>query len=454
MALLSLFSELEKERYMAKVTSLAERVDILESSTTDETAKCIGQRMGWSPATVRKWRNRGRKLGRAGLASHMGRPAKGSLSSFPEVVSTTVLRWRQAHPGWGPVTLHEELKRDPAFCEQRVPGPASVGRFLQARGLSKRYEPHHALPKVEKPVSAPHTMWEMDAQGYQLIPDVGQVSLINLNDRGSHLRLLSYPCWLGNKRVERHAHTADYQTALRLAFVDWGLPQALQVDHESVFYDNKTKSPFPTLLHLWLIALDISLHFGRHGRATDQGMTERSHQLWTGQVVQGVTFTDWQALYDALYQRRDFLNSYLPCAALDGQPPLVAYPQARHSGRPYRPEWEAERLDLGRIDAYLGRGRWFRRVGNNGTISLGGVVYYVGNKWKQQQVEVTFDPDTRRFRCSDSAGQVLKELPLQGISIEDLMGDVFPWVHFPVFQLALPFTWEEQQVIRLFEIVR
>lgn len=438
---------------MAVITSLAERIDILESSKAGEEAWRISRRMGWRESTIRKWRNRGRRLGREGLASHMGRPAKGSLSSFSEELATTLLRWRQAHPGWGPVTLHQELKQHPVFNGQNLPSPASIGRFLKEQGLTQPYERHQELPQEEKPTGLPHAVWEMDAQGYQFIPDVGQVTLINLNDRGSHVRLMSYPCWLGEKRVKRHANTGDYQTTLRLAFTDWGLPQALQVDHESVFYDNKSKSPFPTRFHLWLIALGVSLHFGRHGRPTDQGMTERSHQLWEGQVIQGATFADWQTLYDALYQRRDFLNNILPCATLDNQPPLVAYPQAHHSGRPYRLEWEAELFDMGRIDSYLGHGRWFRRVASNGIISLGGTIYYVGNKWKQQQVEVKFDPNTRQFQCFDAAAQLLKTLPLKGISLESLMGDVFPLVHFPVFQLALPFTWEEQNVIRLYEIV-
>lgn len=439
---------------MAVVTSLAERIDIVESAAAGEAVWRISRRLGWRESTIRKWRKRGQKLGRVGLVSHMGRPPKGALSSFPGEMSTTLRRWRKEHPGWGPRTLHQEMVQHPAFAGQRVPSPASIGRFLQGAGLTKRYESHQELPKEAKPVGLPHERWEMDAQGYQFIPGVGQVSLINLNDRGSHLRLLSYPCWLGDKRVERHAQTGDYQTALRLAFVDWGLPQSLQVDHESVFYDNKSKSPFPTRLHLWLVALGVTLHFGRFGQATDQGMTERSHQLWTGQVVQGVTFANWPALYDALYQRRDFLNTILPCASLASQPPLTAFPQARHSGRPYRLEWEAELLDLSRIDAYLARGRWFRRVADNGIISLGGTVYYVGSQWKQQQIQVTFHPDTRQFRCFDAAAQLLKALPLQGISIESLMGEVFPLLHFPVFQLMLPFSWEEQRLIQLYEIAK
>jgi hypothetical protein len=383
----------------------------------------------------------------------MGRPASGALSSFPDEVSNTLLRWRQEHPGWGPVTLRKEMEQHPAFRGQTLPGPASIGRFLKEHGLTKRYDRHQELPQEEKPVGLPHEVWEMDAQGYQFIPDVGQVTLINLNDRGSHARLMSYPCWLGEKRVERHANTGDYQIALRLAFMDWGLPKALQVDHESVFYDNKSKSPFPTLLHLWLIALGVTLHFGRHGRPTDQGMTERSHQLWDGQVIQGVTFPDWQSLYDALYHRRDFLNNILPCSSLDNQPPLVAFPDAYHSGRPYRLEWETELLDLNLIYAYLERGRWFRRISNNGLFSLGGSVYYLGSRWKHQQIEITFESETRQFHCFDAAAKLLKILPLQDISIERLMGDVFPLSHFPVFQLALPFTWDDQRLIRLYEIV-
>lgn len=437
---------------MAVMTTLAERIAILESSNAGEETRQISGRLGWQQSTIRKWRNRGRQLGRSGLVSQMGRPKRGALSSFPKEVSETLLRWRREHPGWGPVTLFKELEQHPAFRGQKLPGQSSIGRFLQEKGLTKQYDRHQELPQEEKPIGLPHEVWEMDAQGYRFIPDVGQVALINLNDRGSHVRLMSYPCWLGDKRVERHANTGDYQTALRLAFVDWGLPKALQVDHESVFYDNKTKSPFPTLLHLWLVALGVTLHFGRHGQATDQGMTERSHQLWTGQVIQGATFANWHSLYDALYPRRDFLNFNLPCSSLDNQPPLVAFPQAHHSSRPYLLEWEAELLDLNRIYTYLGRGRWFRRVAKNGIISLGGTVYYVGRQWKQQQIEVAFDPDTHEFCCFDAAGQLLKTFPLRGSSIETLMGDVFPLVHFPVFQLALPFTWEEQQVIRLFEI--
>ncbi|MEZ4621069.1 MAG: hypothetical protein R2867_36975 [Caldilineaceae bacterium] len=154
----------------------------------------------------------------------------------------------------------------------------------------------------------------MDARGHESIDGVGVVTLINLNDRFSHTRLLCYPCQLGKKKVERHAKTEDDQAALRMAFMEWGLPTTLQADHDSVFYDNRSPSPFPTRLHLWLIALGITFTFIDYNQPTQQGMTERSHQLWHRQVIQGHTFSDWNALFDALLKRRTF--SIVTCPVL------------------------------------------------------------------------------------------------------------------------------------------
>jgi transposase len=427
---------------------------MLELAQAGLTDKAIGQQTGWSERTVQKWRRRGQRQGRAGLASSMGRPVRGALSTYPEEISATLRFWREGHPGWGPKTLRTELEQHPELGREKLPAPSSIARFLQEQGLSRRYERHSELPESEKePAKAAHEVWEMDARGHEYLPDVGVITLIDLNDRFSHLRLLSYPCWLGQERCQRHADTTDYQMVLRLAFSDWGRPQRLQVDRESVFYDNTSKSPFPTRLHLWLLALGVSLTFGRPHQATDQGMTERSHQLWQAQCLQEQHYETWQELYLALRRRRDFLNHDLPCSSLDEQPPLRAFPEAAHSHRPYRPEWEADLLDLTLIYDYLAQGRWFRLASKHGTFSLGGHVYNAGSHWARQQLDITFDAADQQLHCHDEAGQPIKRLPIQGLTLEALMGDLAPFALLPVFQLALPFAWDSQRVLRLFEIV-
>jgi len=144
----------------------------------------------------------------------MGRPIRGTLSSYPKEIVEVLSSWRQDYPGWGPKTLRNELALDE--------------RFLTAETTS---------------VQSCHAEWEMDAKGYQQVPDLGLVSLININDTFSRVRLISHPCWLGQKRIERYPSTEDYQQALRLAFCAWGLPDQLATDHDRIFYDETSKSP-------------------------------------------------------------------------------------------------------------------------------------------------------------------------------------------------------------------
>ncbi len=435
---------------MAQPTTLEERIRICDWAQTGRTNKEIATMINRSIYTVRKWRRRAKHAGRQALASSKGRPRQGALSSFPEAMRCCLLQWRRDHPGWGPKTLRTELAKHPAFARQQLPNRSSIARLLKQEGLTRRYEPHSRLPESKvPPITAPHQRWQMDARGNEQIADLGTIALINLNDPYTRMRLLSYPCALA--RPQSHPTTALYQGVLRLALTTWGRPRQLQVDHESVFFDNKTKSPYPTRLHLWLLALDVELVFSRKGRPTDQAVTERSHQLWQSQVLQGQCFRSWQQLFEALQGRRDFLNEDLPCASLAERAPLEVFPEARHSGRPYRPEVEAQLLDLGRLDAYLAQGRWFRLASKDATVRLGGYVYYVGVKQKRTQLEIIYEAATRQLVFRDEAGAVVTQRPIKGLDRKTLMGTLEPYVTLPFFQLSFPFTWVEQEEVRLYE---
>jgi hypothetical protein len=86
----------------------------------------------------------------------------------------------------------------------------------------------------------------VDAQGKICVDGVGSASIINIGDVFSHLKIDSLPCLRTT-----HASTSDYQLVLRRAFVQYGLPELISLDHASVFYDNQSSSAFPTVLHLW-----------------------------------------------------------------------------------------------------------------------------------------------------------------------------------------------------------
>lgn len=89
----------------------------------------------------------------------------------------------------------------------------------------------------------------MDAQGSLRVEGGGSVSLINVIDVASRLKVESCPRVSTPKPA-----AADYYMTLRRAFLTYRLPLRLTLDHDTVFFDNTTSSPFPTRLHLWLLA--------------------------------------------------------------------------------------------------------------------------------------------------------------------------------------------------------
>jgi hypothetical protein len=413
----------------------------------------IAERLGLKPRTVRKWRQRWAKQGRAGVTSQMGRPKRGALSSFPAAIGEQLKRWREAHPGWGPKTLWVELVGHPAWRGEPLPSQASIGRWLQQTGKTRSYQKQPQLPQVLSPASACHEEWEMDARGHERIDGVGLVSLIQVNDLFSRVKLISYPCLVGQTHLERYPATQDYQLVLRRAFVEWGLPDRLAVDRAHVFLDVQGPTPFPTPLHLWLLALGVQLSFGRPNQPRDQAVTERSHQTWWAQVVLGQHFAGLDSLWQALERRRTFLNEDLPCESLGGSPPLIAFPQARQPRRRYRPEWEEDLLDLERIYHFLGQCRWFRRSSKVGTVSMGGHNYSLGKNWYNAEVEVRFDPQTHTF-AFQAPPRPEKRLPIRWLSKAFLMGELTPLACWDQFQLMLPFSpeaWRTFHLTRLFE---
>lgn len=111
----------------------------------------------------------------------------------------------------------------------------------------------------------------------------------------------------------------------------------------------------------------------------------------TLQALLGQHWPNQTALWAGLDARRTMINQYIPSRVLQGQAPLQAYPAAAHSGRSYRPEWEAEMLDLTRVFQYLATCRWFRQIKSNGRVGIGGYQYYLSTAWRGRTVELQFD---------------------------------------------------------------
>ena len=267
------------------------------------------------------------------------------------------------------------------------------------------------------------------------VQGVGKVSLITIVDVVSRLKTESYP-----SEDSTNPALPDYRLTLRRAFVTYGLPQMLTLDHGTVFYDNTTPSPYPTRLHLWLLALGVQVRFTRKRCPTDHAIIERTHQTMTAQALLGQTYASHADLWAGLDERRDVLNQHFPSRVLSRQAPLEAYPQAIHSGRMYRPEWEEDLLCLERVWTYLGACCWFRRIRSNGFFCLGGHSYYLGRQVAHFHLAIRFDPDPPTFVCQLEGSEEPMRVPALGLTKADLMGELALMHTLPTYQLALPFS--------------
>ena len=117
-----------------------------------------------------------------------------------------------------------------------------------------------------------------------------------------------------------------------------------------------------------------------------------------------------------------------------------AYPQAMHSGRSYRPEWEEELLSLEKVCSYLAQGRWFRSIRSNGFFGLGGYHYYLGKHFAQRSVAIRFDSEGMALICQPEGSEETLRLPAQGLTKAELMGELAALQALPIYQLALPFS--------------
>jgi len=420
--------------HKGQTTTLEERVTIAERVEAGQSSREIAEELGRPLPTIRKWRQRYLRAGRAGLISQMGRPAAGALATASAEMQDAILELREKHPGWGAQTLRLEIAKDERFVDLRIPSRSRIAAYLKEKKKVRKYERRQDMPEPKaQPVQRPHQEWEMDAQGVTTVTGLGKVSFINLLDVYSHASIDSHAC-----PNTRHPKSQEYQRVLRRAFIRYGLPEQISLDHDSAFYDNKSASPFPSVIHLWLIGLGVQVRFIHKKPPLEHARIERHHQTIAGQAFANQIFADVTALQRSLQARMLFLNQEYPTRALDGQPAFQAFPQARHSSRIYCLDAEAQLLNMQRIYDYLQSGRWFRQVSSVGTFSLGGHIYNATTHFADQTLEITFNGATRKLVCLPEKEATTFQLDIQGLTKAALMGNSLALPGYAAYQLALP----------------
>lgn len=361
---------------------------------------------------------------RESLESRLGRPFIGALSTYSKRIRTLITKMRSSHEGWGAASILVELELVKGYKKSELPSVDAVNRYLKEQGFVKERIPFSKLPleKCKTSVRYNHELWEMDAEGSVFVKGLGYVSNINIKDSKSKVHCMAFPVHVKGQMSQ--PKTDSYLWALRLAFEEWGLPKTIQVDRDSVFIANHSKSPFPSQVYLWLLGLGVNLCFIDVPPPQKQAMVERSHQTINKQTIKGQNYECWKRLFQFTNERRDRLNKNLPNRLLGGKPPLVAFPKAVHSGRFYSIEQEKHIFDIRKVYKYLAKCCWYRKLTKVKTISLHGEVYYLKNLTRgiQVQVQIKFCNRAKRLIFRDAKEHIIAKLPFQNLSIQNIMG--------------------------------
>jgi len=429
--------------------SVAQRREMMRLVEEGHTYATVAKRMGISFWTVRKWIRQGKRCGIEKLASCYGRPTIGPLAGFDPLVRYVSLRMKRQHPKWGAAYVVKKMGEKPSLRGKKLPSSTTIWRYWHSFGnrVLLRRDPSKSK---NSPSDKPHGVWQMDAKESMQIPGVGIVSFNQARDEFGRVTVM-HRVHAEPERARKMARMTGEMVFqdCRIAFTQWGMPEAIQTDRDTIYVDSG-QSPFPNRIVLWWVGLGIEHRLIPRRTPKRNGTVERSHRTLLERTLENQEFADAEYLQKQVDADWHELNHECPSRArgCQGKPPLVAHPELLTSLRPYRPEWELELFDLKRVDTYLADFTWSRTCTSVGQLRMRKVRYSLGYAWAHQDVSVTFDPDHRQFVFTQIRSETRKgkSQPIldpvlrdaKNLSVEDITGLARALKDLPTRQLMLP----------------
>ncbi len=314
-------------------------VHLYESRAFTMSELC--ERFGVSRPTGYVWFDRYLQEGADGLLERSRHPHTSPNRTPPEIESS-IVRVRQQHPRWGPVTVVGYLRR--RHPKKTWPAPSTAGEILKRHGLveprrKRRRVRHPGRPYL--PMQAPNDTWAADFKGEFKTRDGRYCYPLTITDGHSRFLLACRGRLTTSYEVARPVFEETFRT--------YGLPHQILSDGGSPF--GSTALAGLSRLGVWWVKLGIQPVHIQPGHPEQNGRHERMHRTLA-------PTTRPPAGNLSAQQRRfsQFMTEYnevRPHRALDLQTPSELYtPSPRpYSGRTpeieYPAHFEVRKADVG-----------------------------------------------------------------------------------------------------------
>jgi hypothetical protein len=202
----------------------------------------------------------------------------------------------------------------------------------------------------------------------------------------------------------------DARALFRRVFTSWGLPRTVRVDNGHPWGLNRG---LPPALALWLIGLGVAVEWIDPGQPRQNPHVERCNGL-AQQWAEPSTCTTRSQLQLRLHKECVVQRERYPSVA--GMSRSEAYPDLRHSGRPYQTSDERRMWDLSRVDRFLADLTLYRRANARGAIWIYGEPRNLGRAHGGEELRIRFDRSDRQWVVTDLAQRELKRFPASELS--------------------------------------
>jgi transposase InsO family protein len=258
--------------------------EVLDGATVTDTAT----RYGVDRRTLHRWLLRYANEGLAALAAKSSRPDRCPHQMAP-AVEARIVELRRSHPGWGPRTILNKLRRE----LEQPPSRAAIyrclvrHRLIQPKPRRRRREDYKRWQR-----SRSMELWQMDVLGNVKLATGMRVSVVTGLDDHSRVCVIA--------RVVARATARPVCDALLEALNTHGIPEQILTDNGKVFTGRLARRPATVLFDRICLNNGIRHLLTAPYSPTITGKIERLHKTMRKEFFADKSFDSIEAMQAAL----------------------------------------------------------------------------------------------------------------------------------------------------------
>lgn len=294
---------------LVDLSMVEQRYDAVKEVLDGATVKDTANRYGIDRRTLHRWLVRYATEGLSALANHSSKPDRCPHQMRPEI-EARVVEMRRAHPGWGPRTILNKLRRD----LESPPSRSAIyrclirHRLIQPKPRRRRRDDYKRWER-----SRSMELWQIDVMGSALADGTG-ISVVTGIDDHSRFCVIA--------KVVARATARPVCDALLEALSRHGIPEQILTDNGKVFTGRLARKPANVLFDRICLNNGIRHLLTAPYSPTTTGKIERLHKTMRKEFFLDGSFATIDEMQQALDAWVVDYNNEREHQALGDVPPI------------------------------------------------------------------------------------------------------------------------------------